>query len=35
MTFLLILIILFYIMFGIVDVRFGFLCKKEWSYVKI
>lgn len=29
MTFLLILIILFYIMFGIVDVRFGFLCKKE------
>ena len=29
MTFLLILIILFYIVFGIVDVRFGFLCKKE------
>ena len=29
MTFLLILIILFYIVFGIVDIRFGFLCKKE------
>ena len=29
MTFLLILIILFYIVFGIVDVRFGFICRRE------
>ena len=35
MTFLLILIILFYIVFGIVDVRFGFLCKKEQCFVRI